>query len=120
MMTKTLSIAAALIVAFSLTAASAGAADDMKSWQRSVVMKIAKKQKYPRAALAREIEGKARVKLTVAADGTITSHEVTQPTGEAILDREIPKLMKRLSPLPTLPDGRESLTFVLPLDWSLN
>ena len=41
-------------------------------------------------------------------------------TGQDVLDREIPKLVKRLSPLPALPEGRTQLSFVLPLDWSLN
>lgn len=117
-MTKIISFAVSLLLAVSLVAPAVAA--DMATWQRSVAVKIAKKQKYPRAALARGIEGKARVKITILADGTITAHEITQPTGEAILDKEIPKLMRRLNPLPALPDGRESLTFVLPLDWSLN
>jgi periplasmic protein TonB len=109
----------ALTIAFSLVAAPAHA-DGMKDWKRAVAKKVAKKQKYPRSALAREIEGRAKVRLNVSADGTISSHEIVLETGESVLDREIPKLVKRLNPLPALPDGKTELSFVLPLNWRLN
>ena len=119
-MTKILSIAAALFIALGFTTVPAGAADDMDGWKTAVAKKVARSQKYPRAALAREIEGTARVRLVVAADGSITTHEIVEETGKAVLDREIPKLVKRLNPLPALPEDRTELSFVLPLNWSLN
>jgi len=107
------------LVAFGLMASPAQAFD-MNGWKKAVIKKVAKSQKYPRSALAREIEGKAKIRLTVDAAGTITNHEVVQETGEAVLDNEIPKLVDRLNPLPSLPDGKTELSFVLPLNWSLN
>ncbi len=112
---------AVLTLAFVMGAVTAPIqADEMTDWKKSVAKKVAKKQKYPRSALAREIEGRAKVRLTVIADGTISSHEILQETGESVLDREIPKLMKRLNPLPALPNGKTELSFVLPLNWRLN
>jgi len=116
---KIVAVAIALTFTIGATSISASAAD-MNSWKKAVAKKVAKKQKYPRAALAREIEGKAKVRLLVAADGSITTHEIILETGESVLDREIPKLVKRLNPLPALPDDRTELSFVLPLSWSLN
>jgi periplasmic protein TonB len=114
-------VASLIALTFVFTAASAPAhADDMKDWQIEVIKAVAKNQRYPRSAIAREIEGKAKVRLVVAADGTITSHEVVEPTGEDVLDREIPKLVEKLSPLPALPGGQSELSFLLPLTWSLN
>jgi len=110
--------AVALTFAFGVIAAPAQA--DMASWKKAVAKKVAKKQKYPRSALAREIEGRAKVRLHVTADGTIASHEIVEETGQNVLDKEIPKLMKRLSPLPALPDGKTEMSFVLPLNWRLN
>lgn len=107
------------LVAFGLMASPAQAFD-MNGWKKAVIKKVAKSQKYPRSALAREIEGKAKIRLTVDATGAITNHEVVQETGEAVLDNEIPKLVDRLNPLPSLPDGKTELSFVLPLNWSLN
>jgi len=111
--------AVALITAFTLTAAPAQATD-MAGWKNAVAKMVAKKQRYPRSALAREIEGRAKVRLHVAADGAITAHEIVKETGESVLDNEIPKLIKRLNPLPALPEGQTELSFVLPLNWRLN
>lgn len=116
---KVFAVAIALTFAFGAVSTSASASD-MNSWKKAVAKKVAKKQKYPRAALAREIEGKAKVRLVVAADGSISSHEVVQETGQAILDKEIGKLVQRLNPLPALPEDRTELSFVLPLSWTLN
>jgi len=116
---KSVIAALALLMAIGTTSPDAYASD-MKTWQKKVIKAVAKNQRYPRSALAREIEGKAKVRLFVAADGSITSHEVVQETGKSILDKEIPKLMKKLNPLPALPDGKNELSFVLPLNWTLN
>ena len=113
------SMTAVFITAVTLMATTPTYAEDMTSWTSAVVQKIAKKQTYPRSALSREIEGRAKVRITVDADGTITSHEVVEATGQKVLDREIPKLVDRLNPLPAVPNG-EVTTLVLPLNWSLN
>lgn len=111
---------AAVAMTFLFSAASTPAqADDMKSWKIKVVKAVAKNQRYPRSAIAREIEGKAKVRLVVAADGSITSHEIVEETGQSVLDREIPKLVEKLNPLPALPDGQTEMSFVLPLNWTL-
>lgn len=113
--------AIAIALTFTIGGASISAsADGMSDWKRAVAKKVAQKQKYPRAALAREIEGRAKVRLTVMADGSISTHEVMEETGESVLDNEIPKLVKRLNPLPALPDSKTELSFVLPLAWTLN
>ncbi|GHF14118.1 hypothetical protein GCM10017044_05260 [Kordiimonas sediminis] len=118
-MFKKISALIALTVAISFTGAVT-AAGDMGSWQKAVIKKVQENQKYPRSAVSREIEGKAKVRISVGADGAITAHEVVEATGETVLDREIPKLMERLNPLPALPEGQTELTFVLPLNWSLD
>lgn len=95
-------------------------AASMQEWQAAVVKKLTTKQKYPRAALSREIEGRAKVRLVVSADGSITNHEIIENTGEDVLDREIPKLLKRMNPLPSLPENKTELAFILPLVWTLD
>jgi len=96
-------------------------ADEVKDWRVSMAKKIAKKHIYPRSAISREIEGKARVKVTLGRDGSIANFEIVQPSGQSILDKAIPKMMKRLNPMPappaSLPD--EKLTFVIPITWRL-
>ena len=96
-------------------------AQDISSWQKAVKTKIAKKQKYPRAALRKELEGRIKVEITVDREGNIVAHTVTKSSGHDVLDREIPKLMKRASPLPVPPaDVTDAqLTMVVPLAWAL-
>lgn len=111
-------LAAALLV-LSFASTPAAATLDMDSWKKAVVKQVVQKQKYPRSAMAREIEGRAIVRLNVSADGTVQSHEIVESTGAAVLDREIPRLVKRLE-LPALPEGMEETSLRLPLDWRLN
>lgn len=112
-------IAAALALITAGLQGSPAFADDMNDWKTAVVQKLVKTQKYPRAAQVREIEGKAKIRLIVAADGAITAHEIIEATGADVLDNEIPKLIAKLSPLPALPAGQTDLSFILPLEWSL-
>ena len=118
-MKKTSLIAAIVAGALFSTLATPAFADDMDSWKKAVVAKLIKSQKYPRAAQVREIEGKAKVRLVVAADGSITAHEIVESTSQDVLDNEIPKLVAKLNPLPSLPAGQGDLSFILPLEWSL-
>lgn len=118
-MMKRLFLLSAVFSMFSIAVPSVQA-DAMDDWQKAVIKKVLAKQSYPRLAVARQIEGKARVTLTVAADGTISNFEVVEPTGQSVLDRAIPKLIGKLSPLPPLPDGRSEMNFTLPLSWTLD
>jgi protein TonB len=111
-------IAASALV-LGLTTTSFAASVDLTDWKKQVVKQVSKKQKYPRSAQIREIEGHAVVRLTVSATGAIESHEIVKSTGQSVLDREIPKLVSRLE-LPALPEGAETTTLRIPLDWRLN
>ena len=116
-------IVAALIAGISLTTVGGGPvfADEIQDWRKKLAKRIAKKHIYPRSALSREIEGKARVKVVMDREGVITSFEVIQPSGESILDKAIPKMMKKLTPLPPPPANlpAASLTLVIPITWRL-
>ncbi|GEQ99101.1 hypothetical protein JCM17844_27380 [Iodidimonas gelatinilytica] len=115
-------MAASLLVAVAIAATpkdsfAAGASD----WQMAVARTIADKQVYPRSALMRQMEGTAKVKMTVDRTGAIKSYEVVQATGVRVLDNEVERLMERVNPLPKPPSdmGDEYLTFILPLSWAL-
>lgn len=91
-------------------------------WQKQIMSSVASKQVYPRSALSRQLEGRARVKVSVDRSGTITGFEMVEATGHDILDREVEKLMARVNPLPAPPSdvADKDLTFILPLSWALN
>lgn len=108
--------------AFAVTALSANAfaADDLNGWRTTAAKKIIKNMTYPRSAVQNEQEGRALVKITVSSDGSIEDYQVLQQSGEAVLDREIPKILKRTGSFPQLPKTEQSITFVVPLIWTLS
>lgn len=117
-------IMASVVVATALTFtgfATSVNAQDISGWQKQVNQKIAKKQSYPRAALRKELEGRAKVEINVDREGNIVAHSLQTSTGHDLLDREVDKMMKRATPLPAPPadatDGQ--LTMVVPLAWVL-
>jgi protein TonB len=122
-MKKIISLCTALGFALSLgmMPASMASAGSLANWHKSIAKRVAKKQVYPRAAMMREIEGKAKVSITVSRDGRVLEHKVVQKTGEPILDKEIVKLVRRIDPLPAPPADvpDDKLTFVLPLAWTI-
>lgn len=112
-------VACAFVFALS---AEPAVANDVKEWQGALMDKIRQHQKYPRSAIARKLEGVARVKISIDAKGNITDFEVMKNTGHRILDRQISRLMQRLDPLPVPPDKlikNGQFTFQLPLVWRL-
>ncbi len=117
----TLGVALALaVLAGSAVGAPADAAT-RQDWLKAVARTVAKKQTYPRSALMREIEGAAKIRITVDRSGRITAFEIVQKTGEAILDKELERLVKRIDPLPAPPAGtiQKDLTITIPVVWTL-
>jgi len=94
-------------------------ANEIHDWQVKIGKRVAKKQVYPRSAMRRELEGRAKVKVAIDRNGTIISHEIITPTGKSVFDKEIPKLMERLNPLPAPPSSMtdSQLSFIIPLAW---
>jgi protein TonB len=113
-------MAAAVSLVF-VAQATPALADDIQDWQREIVKQIIKTHIYPRSAIAREIEGSAKVQVTIDRTGKILGYEITEPSGQDQLDKVIPKMMEKLDPLPappdSLPDG--NLSFVIPIAWRL-
>lgn len=112
-----------LTVAFgvAMTAPAEVKADEISAWQKDVVSTIAKKQVYPRAAMSQEIEGRARVQVTIDRAGNITGYDIVESTGHELLDAEVVRMKDRINPLPKPPAGlsEANLSFVLPLSWVL-
>jgi len=110
-----------MLIALAAGLLAAPAHADVKAWQKQIVKKIVKSHIYPRAAIAREIEGRARVSVTIDRTGKILAFEVTEPTGKSQLDKVIPKMMEKMDPLPAPPDDLPdaNLTFTIPIAWRL-
>ncbi|MFC3052241.1 energy transducer TonB [Kordiimonas pumila] len=96
-------------------------ADDLGDWRKNVVKSIIQNHIYPRSAISREIEGKAKVKVSIDRSGAILNFEIVEESGESVLDGAIPKMMEKLNPLPAPPAALDddNLTFVIPITWRL-
>jgi len=114
-------VTAMVVLSFGLVGltGTAHAASDIKKWQTKIVKLVAKKQVYPRSAMRKELEGRAKVRVSIDRTGAIVAHEIITPTGLSVFDKEIPKLIKRINPLPKPPASLtdNQLSFVLPLSW---
>ncbi|WCL54321.1 TonB family protein [Gimibacter soli] len=118
---KHLSALAVAGVLAATTVGVPGAMADVGAWRKAMVKHIIDKHIYPRSAIQQEVEGTAKVRLTIDRAGTIVTYEIVEPTGQAILDETIPQMLDRMNPVPPPPDDvpDSNLTFVLPLSWRL-
>ncbi len=116
---KTAAIAS--LLALPVVSFPAAHANEIADWQGKVSKVVAKKQVYPRSAMRQEIEGRAKIKISINRTGEIQNFEIVEKTGHDVLDEEVPKLVERLNPLPTPPKSMtdEQLSFILPVSWRL-
>ncbi|MGE3747915.1 MAG: energy transducer TonB [Sphingomonadaceae bacterium] len=100
------------------TAAAAAPAEPDQAWYKQVSRLIAHSQNYPRSAQIRGEEGTTRLKISLAADGTITTVELAASSGSAILDRQARATLNEIGKLPSPPGGPRTLS--VPIVWRLN
>lgn len=87
-------------------------------WTGKVRQLLASKQDYPRAAQMRGDEGTAKIKLDIAADGSVAAVDLVQPSGSALLDKEALAVAKKVGTFPAPPGGSASV--VVPLTWKMD
>jgi len=100
------------------TATAAPGATAAGGWQSAVARLIAKNQTYPRSAQIRGEEGTTRLKVSLAADGKISTVETMVSSGSMILDREAHAIISSIGKFPPPPSGVHTLT--VPIVWRLN
>ena len=86
-------------------------------WVAKVRQMIMAKQEYPRSAQMRGDEGTARVKLLVAADGSVSNVELVQATGSVTLDHEAISVARKVGTFPAPPGG--AATIIVPITWKM-
>lgn len=95
-------------------------ADAMKKWGKAVMRRVASKQGYPSHLLRDGVEGVTKIKLKIAANGSITGQEVVSSSGHDELDQETLDLVGRINPLPALPDGKDEFTVTIPVKYKVS
>ncbi|WP_374764794.1 energy transducer TonB [Yunchengibacter salinarum] len=97
----------------------AKAADDMVGWRQAVTKQFNLKASYPSSALATADEGRAKLRLDVAADGSIVGHKLVQGSGSRALDTAVLKTISSLNPLPALPGARDQVSILVPVTFTI-
>jgi protein TonB len=65
-------------------------------------------RRYPTAARARRQEGIARLRVSVARDGSLLHLSLEHSSGVALLDQAALDTFRRAAPLPRVPDERSA------------
>lgn len=94
-------------------AAPAGRAGPPPNYMSLVSAILQRNKVYPRAAKARNEQGRAHLRFTIDRQGNVLSYELVSSTGNKVLDAEVESLIRRVSPLPPMPPEMTQETLVM-------
>ena len=85
------------------------------SWQKSLVARLARLQRYP--PQARGAQGVVSLAFSIDRHGNVVSNRIVKSSGSALLDAEALDLIKRAAPLspPPAEIADSELSFVVPI-----
>ncbi|WP_024677779.1 energy transducer TonB [Pseudomonas syringae] len=75
----------------------------LPSWQGDLLSHLGKYKKYPEDARRRGMQGVARLRFVVDADGNVLSYSIANSSGSPALDRATMEMIRRAQPLPKPP-----------------
>ncbi|MEQ6203764.1 energy transducer TonB [Sulfitobacter sp. HNIBRBA2951] len=94
--------------------------EEIREWQKSIVLLISGAKTYPAKARSAKIEGEVQVRFTLDRYGALLSAEVAQSSGSDVLDKAAVQTVEQLEKMPTPPNyltGTE-FTLIIPLRYS--
>lgn len=107
----------ALAALAALATASPGHAADA-AFDAKVVKLVTAFYSYPRSAELRHEQGRAKVRIVIAASGKPVSIELVESTGSQILDREALRIPAKVGTYPA-PPGGATYTIIVPIRWQI-
>lgn len=116
---KSIIFKAAVAASLFLVAGAANAADTFQEWENKLRSKIASTNTYPADALSEGVEGTVKVRLKFAQNGDIEGVEFVEKSGSETLDRKAFQMALRIRNMPALPEGRDTVSLVVPLTFAL-
>ncbi|WP_117148194.1 energy transducer TonB [Pseudomonas cichorii] len=75
----------------------------LPSWQSDLLRHLSKYKKYPEDARRRGMQGVARLRFVVDAEGNVLSYSIASTSGSPALDRATMEMIRRAQPLPKPP-----------------
>lgn len=97
----------------------ASAVDSVEAWKEQARAQIAAQQVYPKSAVSQKLEGKVELLLDLTAAGHLKSVKILETSGHTILDKTAMGQILSIDKLPALPEGAESGTLLVPLNFTL-
>ena len=105
-------LAACLLATAALAQTSAPVAEEvLKQYRLAILKQAGRVSSYPKDALELGIEGRAVVRLSIDAEGRITSSKVDPSSGYAVLDSEALHMVRKAHPLASLPEALRGRAF---------
>jgi protein TonB len=90
-----------------------------ENWESRLLGRLLAVRRYPPEAAARDQQGIADVRVTIAADGQVVRASLVKSSGYPVLDTEALAWIRRASPLPP-PPGAAPVTLVVPLRFHID
>ena len=75
----------------------------LPNWQSDLLRHLSKYKKYPEDARRRGMQGVARLRFVVDAQGNVLSYSIASSSGSPALDRATTEMIRRAQPLPKPP-----------------
>lgn len=95
----------------------------LPSWQGDLLRHLAKYKKYPEDARRRGMQGVARLRFVVDAEGNVLSYSIASSSGSPSLDRATMEMIRRAQPVPKPPAevlNNGSIEILAPFVYSLD
>jgi periplasmic protein TonB len=91
------------------------------TWQKSLILHLNAKKRYPPEAQARGVQGEAKVQFSIDRAGRIISAHLITSSGHIALDEEALAVLRRASPLPAPPEGfgGDIIALTLPIQFRI-
>ena len=98
------------------------ATEAQASWHKELAARISSYKRYPEAAKAKQLQGSAKVKLTIDRAGRVLVAQIVQTSGSALLDAEAINMVLRAGPLPAPPPETPGTSFdvLLPVRFEID
>lgn len=80
---------------------------------------LERQKRYPRVAVAQQIEGDVMLYMRLRPDGSVVKMALRTSSGYEILDREVRRMVDRASPFPLTPDTQVDTEYLIPIDFRL-
>jgi protein TonB len=93
----------------------------MRAYARDASQLILDQLRYPEDARRQEVQGRAQIRLLIARDGRLISHEIVEGSGHAGLDAAVNQAVLDVRRFPALPRGypEPQLRFIVSVRFTL-